>query len=800
MKRVPRNLARVLIAAGILILVAAVVAPFTPAEWIGEPVGAALAEALDRQVEIRGPVRWRVFGGLGLTFGDVVIHDDPSMGLEPLAYVDSLEVGFALSSLWRGRLAFSHLRLVEPSVNLVKNTEGVWNYPGLLDRAFDGSQRGRVLPRIQVRSGRLNFKHGDTKSVFCFTGADLDIRPDESDDEAVIVQFEGKPARTDRPAQSFGEVSGGGWLYHPGEDESRIRWNLRMQRSSISELLTLMTGQRVGLEGFVTSSAQLEGPLSDVEIAGQFQLAEFNQGFLLPAEPEPVMYFRGRLDVPGQRLQLSTVSGDESVLPLAIEVRASDYLVQPDWQFVFLPQRLPIETVMPVALDMGFAMSAFAGWRGFLSGAVEWSRSDGFRGLLSVEDAELREGGVPLRVDTAELSLAGNSFEMPETTVRIGTEETIRAEASYEGMSEEWRVALTSEDIAVGDQAEIWRRLTGSEPPALLDRFEGGSLSGKLTMLRPPVGETLWSGEVELRGAQLSIDGISDEIEVESARVLLTDDGFRVPEMQGSVGGLAIEARYERSGSAERPHRLELKIDEADAFELGELFGPSLERSRPGLIARTFGLGVMQPPGWLTSRRASGSLRIDRLSAGLMEFSGLEFDFYWDGTRIELVNLRSGIGRATIEGSASVNLGTASPTYLVRAAIEDFPWSGGLVDAEGRLRSSGTWLEVVTSASAEGSFLARSVVTEGGELLREVSGCYELRPSGTEPRLLLPCVRLRRQSETYDGWGEGDLTGPIELDLFSGERPARGTARLAPFDIELNPRETPRRMSATDER
>src|SRR5689334_6789248 len=108
---------------GILLVLALILAsglptPFLKPDPYRPKIQAALEAALNRHVEI-GAVRLNLFTGPGFTLKDVLIDDDPSAGIEPFAHVESLDARVKLTSLLRGRLAFSNLRLVEPSVNLV---------------------------------------------------------------------------------------------------------------------------------------------------------------------------------------------------------------------------------------------------------------------------------------------------------------------------------------------------------------------------------------------------------------------------------------------------------------------------------------------------------------------------------------------------------------------------------------------------------------------------------------------------------------------------------------------------------
>ena len=125
---------RALLALVALVLAAGVAAPFFRGDRFAGRIRDALEEGLGRRVEI-GEVRFNLFTGPGFTLANVVIHEDPAIGIEPLAYVTEMDARVGLWSLVTGRLEFSTLRLIEPSVNLAKPETGSWNLQPLLARA-----------------------------------------------------------------------------------------------------------------------------------------------------------------------------------------------------------------------------------------------------------------------------------------------------------------------------------------------------------------------------------------------------------------------------------------------------------------------------------------------------------------------------------------------------------------------------------------------------------------------------------------------------------------------------------------
>ena len=183
----------------LVVLVAGFAAPYVDAGAFRTRVQAALQSALGRPVHI-GAVHYSLFTGPGFQVDDVLIDDDPQAGIEPFAHVTSLKASIRLTTLFGGKLAFSTLRLDEPTVNLVRPDSDTWNIQPFVARMIAGhrgSEEG--FPDIEVRSGRLNFKFGDTKSVFYVSDADMDVYPRSTGE--LIVKFVGTPERTDRSAK-----------------------------------------------------------------------------------------------------------------------------------------------------------------------------------------------------------------------------------------------------------------------------------------------------------------------------------------------------------------------------------------------------------------------------------------------------------------------------------------------------------------------------------------------------------------------------------------------------------------------
>ena len=143
------------------LLVVGIVAPFIGAGKYGRQIKAALETSLGRHVEI-GKVHYTLFSGPGFSIDEVTIGEDPGYGIEPCAYVPTLEARIRLDKLLFGKIQFSSLRLVDPILNAVKRSDGSWNAVELINR-LSASESGppSFLPALEVSDGRINFKFGN---------------------------------------------------------------------------------------------------------------------------------------------------------------------------------------------------------------------------------------------------------------------------------------------------------------------------------------------------------------------------------------------------------------------------------------------------------------------------------------------------------------------------------------------------------------------------------------------------------------------------------------------------------------
>jgi hypothetical protein len=774
---------RLALVAVALVVAAGVIVPMLDADRFGARVKASLSAALGREVEI-GKVHLDLFGGPGFSVDKVVIHDDPAEGPEPFAYVDSLAARVSFKSFWTGRLEFSNLRLEDASVNLTRPAGGHWNFEDLLGRTAGAAAARIRVPEIQIRSGRINFKLGDTKSIFYLADASLDVIPPSSPGGEWRVRFEGSPARTDRGGQDFGEFSARG-RWQPDGNGGRIEGSIELERSLLSDWVRLVRGHDLGVHGRISARANLTGPLSDVQIKGQVQIRDIHRWDLLPPHGDgwPLDY-RGKLDLISQNLTLETVPPEGGTLPLSLEFRAAGYLAQPHWAVLVKLDHMPLAPLPEVARNMGQQLPEALTVDGDLSGAIGYSPDTGVRGLVSSGETAVTIPGVPpIKLASARLLFDGDRVRLQPAQFEASGQ-TATAAGEYVWPAQELRADITAPELSVGGKQPDGPRLFGGVP--VLDQLTSGSWKGQLEYWKQGDPPGHWTGSFHIRAASVAVPGIADPVELASARVALHNGGVVMDHIQGRAGAIAFKGEYRYAAGAERPDQVHLIAASVDAGEVERLLMPSLHREE-NLLERALRFGRTRVPGWLRSRHAEAAIEIGSLTAAGLPFGKVQMHVRWDGTAIEATDVTAQVGGGSLSGQWSANLHGSRPSYRATARLRRFDWMDGKWEGRGVLQTAGTGADLLKNFRIEGSFQGRSVTLASDTQADTVTGSFVWGMRQGRPVLRVSALAMTVGETSFKGEGATGPDGRLYLNLTDGQNQLRMGATFSPFQLELLP-------------
>jgi hypothetical protein len=234
----------------------------------------------------------------GFTLQNLVVSEDPAFGNEPLLRAMKVDVTLRPSSLWRRQVEISRIRFEldengsAPSLNLVRNAQGVWNLQSLLMHAAQVNTAPTAqtvsgpeprFPYIEATGGRVNLKLGDEKQPFSLTDADFALWLPSP--EQWRVRIVGKPARTDTNVADAGTIRLEGQL-HKAAQMAEVPVDLQMSwhDAPLGEASKLLMGVDADWRGRLNMDANVIGPLGDAKITTQVHISDLRRADFVPAK------------------------------------------------------------------------------------------------------------------------------------------------------------------------------------------------------------------------------------------------------------------------------------------------------------------------------------------------------------------------------------------------------------------------------------------------------------------------------------------------------------------------------------
>jgi hypothetical protein len=761
-------------------LILGAIAPYVRVNFLEARVKRSLERTLGRQVEI-GAVAFSLFRGPGFSLNHVIIHEDPSIGLEPIAYVDTLEVSARLWPLLAGHFVPGSIRMMEgdtPTVINISKTgpasePGRWNFELLLGRPVLNQ-----MPGIHVRNGRINFKFGDLKSVFYLTNTDLDISPPAPGGRAWSVQCSAQPARTDRPAQGLGSFTARGkWRAGPG----LLDLDVRLEQTGLGELTALLRGESAGIHGTISSRLRLTGPLNAIAITGRVNIEDVHRWDLLPPKGQGwPLDLRGKLDLKAQRLELESTSPGSVRLPLTARFLATNYLSRPHWGVSLSWNRFPLGPVMELARHMGAQLPPKLKLTGSIDGAIGYSGEGAFQGELQLHNGALTiPDSPPLSFEQAQVVFDHGHARLLRALVSAGNpgQDQAQVEADYALEPGSLDLSISTDAMQV---ASLRAQVALAAVP-WLERVRSGEWSGQLRYHYSPGEKPGWSGRLALDDAEIPVASLASPLELDSVRAQIDGDRVVLSQMVGRAGKLEFSGDYRYEPRSRVPHKLRIRAEAVDGADLEQELMPALRRTG-GLIARA--LGRVPIPDWLKQDVIDGTFEIGEFNLAGERLENLRGRLAWDVTRIDLDSVQAQIDQGLIAGKLAVNLSGSRPAYTLSGQVKGLNWQSGLVDGEVMAETSGIGAQLLTNLSSSGAFTATALDLGTLGPWRSVSGTYKLAWAQTAPRLQFSDLELQTEDETYTGSGATQDDGRLLILLTNGSKEMRMSGTLAKLKVD----------------
>jgi hypothetical protein len=252
----------------VVLAIAIVVPPLFNIESYQRRIAANISRSLGRPVHF-AHITLHLLPRPGFDLTDFTVEEGPGFGPEPILHSSSVSASVRLLSLWRGRLEIARIALDEPSLNLVRNAAGRWNFASVMTQASLTTVAptgqvapGRTLrfPYIEASNARINFKYGDEKQPFSFLNGDLSIWLENP--EEWQLRFAAQPVRTDLDlfASNTGLVRIEGSMKRaPMLGEIPLNLRAEWTHAPLGQIGRLFGGEDPGWRGELDLDASLTG-------------------------------------------------------------------------------------------------------------------------------------------------------------------------------------------------------------------------------------------------------------------------------------------------------------------------------------------------------------------------------------------------------------------------------------------------------------------------------------------------------------------------------------------------------------
>lgn len=765
----PVSARRAAAAAVAVLAIAAAVLPFVDLPALAPALRAALSRAVGRPVEFSG-VRCSLLPVPALLAGSVVIAEDPAFGLEPFIYADELRASVRLAPLLRGAVEVDAISLSGASLNIARDESAGFNVAAFLRKSLAISSDPERVPEIVLRKSRINFRSGSLKSVYYFNAVDLDLEPPRRPGGELRWRYDASPARTDRAEQGFGRFTGTGrWI--PGPSGGRFAIDVSLEQSAVSELLVLLTGRDLGLQGRFVARAFLDGPFDGLALKGRLELQDLERQALFDFRSAGMqLALQGRLDLDRQTLDLTSAppARGRQALPLSLRLEGRGLFTAPGWRAELGFEQIPAAGLLAFTRRLGLAAPADFQVEGAVSGSASFATREPARGRLLAPSVGLRLAeGPPVQAAGASLLLEGDRLTLESARIVSprGSEASVTGSWDWSSARLAFEVRTAAMDIAELNGA--LHLLAPLPPVPFLDSCTAGQWRGRLafTQESPEDGAAavpVWSGQAALAGARCAPPWLPGPLRLKKALLESHGAAWRLRDAEVEWGGGALHLQIRHDPGRRPPLEVSIQARRLSGEDMESVFRAA-QPSRRSLLDRTLRRRAAMP-AWLRQLDIAGVARTDTLVLGRQEFDNVEARFHWRRDRIRLHSLNGQWKGAAVSGAGSADLWREEPLYSVRAAVTGLGAGSAVFDAE---------LEAVASTLGPGlAEKTRGWAQVSAPLLRLPGGAarqlhVSLEYDGSRPAQpwSLPEISFWLEGQFWTGRGGASPEGALRAEF-----------------------------------
>jgi AsmA protein len=377
---------------------------------------------LERQLSRKVTLGKFTLGLLPLRFqvDEPVIAEDPSFGSQmPFVRAEKLDVRVSLFSLLMGDVKVQSLELERPSVELIKNRQGVWNYAtlgaGTAGKSTTPAERPKsafALDRLRVRNGQValtDLRQRQARSVY--DHIDLTLlnygagRPFSFDLTAPV----GDAAQELRLKGDAGPVS------EDNPAETPFRGTFSLNKVGMDGLKKFLNSESLSkTAGFLSAESQITNQSGTLSAAGNLKLEKARFNGVDVGYPITLDYNLSEKLTDGI-LMINSATLHLGETPLSVTGSVNTNSTPPNLNLNVKSQDVSIAEIARLASAFGVAFAPGTTVAGRVSANLQArgpAANPALTGTISGRNLQISGKDVPQRVDVKALDLALSPSEI----------------------------------------------------------------------------------------------------------------------------------------------------------------------------------------------------------------------------------------------------------------------------------------------------------------------------------------------------------------------------------------------------
>lgn len=280
-----------LAASAFTLLLLGVLPPLISVKGLQHRISTSIGRSLGRPVHF-DHVSLNLLPLPSFTITNFVVEEDPAFGAEPIIRAHAVTATLRFSSLWRRQVEFSRISFAEPSLNLVHDRSGRWNFEGILLHAAQvetaptgqpGAGSAPRFPYIEATGARLNLKQGIEKTPFSLSETDFALwLPNPREWK---MRLSGRPVRTDTSVSDTGTLQIEATLGRADSlDAIPLDVEATWRNSPLGQASRLFLARDLGLRGDVTVDLAIRGNLDQNSLATHLRINGLRRSDFVPEQ------------------------------------------------------------------------------------------------------------------------------------------------------------------------------------------------------------------------------------------------------------------------------------------------------------------------------------------------------------------------------------------------------------------------------------------------------------------------------------------------------------------------------------